>query len=478
MGEGTTVAAPSGWAPYRIAIGLAGSGLAHTAPMPWVNDENAAAFVDLYELTMAASYFAHGLNEPATFELSVRRLPPGRGFLVACGLEDAIDFLDGFAFSADAIGYLRSLGIFDEPFLAALGRLRFSGDVWAVPEGETVFAEEPLLRVTAPLIEAQLVETFLLNAISFQTMIATKAARVALACGDRTFVDFSGRRDHGADAALKAARASSVGGATATSNVLAGQLYGLDLSGTMAHSYVLSFADEAEAFRAYARDFPKGAVLLIDTYDTVEGARRAASVANELRAEGVAIRGVRLDSGDLGALARDVREVLDAEGCSDIRIFASSDLDEYRIAELVAGGAPIDAFGVGTRLGTSADAPSLGAVYKLVEGARGPVMKRSAGKVSLPGMKQVYREERDGRSVGDTIALAGESAVGGRPLLEQVMASGERLAAAESLATLRERCAAAVARLPEACRRLDAPAGVYPVRLSDGLTSLVERLGG
>ena len=446
--------------------------------MPWVSDDNVAAFVDLYELTMAASYFAHGMNEPATFELSVRRLPEGRGFLVACGLEDALAYLDGFAFSEDAIDYLRSLGTFDAAFLEHLARLRFAGDVWAVPEGEAVFANEPLLRVTAPLIEAQLAETFLLNAITFQTMVATKAARVALACGDRAFVDFSGRRDHGADAALRVARASFVGGASGTSNVLAGQLYGLDLSGTMAHSYVLSFADEAEAFRAYARDFPDGAVLLIDTYDTVEGARRAAAVANELRAEGVAIRAVRLDSGDLAALARAVRTVLDEAGCGDIRIFASSDLDEYRIAELLAEGAPIDAFGVGTRLGTSADAPALGGVYKLVAGPHGPVMKRSAGKLSLPGVKQVYREERDGESDADTIALDGEPGIPGRPLLAQVMASGERLASPEPLAALRDRRAAAVARLPEAAKAFDASGDVYPVRLSEGLTSLVERLGG
>ncbi len=446
--------------------------------MPWVSDENAPAFVDLYELTMAASYFARGMNEPATFELSVRQLPPHRGFLVACGLEDALAYLDGFAFAGETIDYLRSLGTFDEAFLEALGRLRFSGDVWAVPEGEVVFGREPLLRVTAPLIEAQLAETFLLNAVAFQTMIATKAARIALACGDRPFVDFSGRRDHGADAALKVARAASVGGASGTSNVLAGQLYGLDLSGTMAHSYVLAFPDESDAFRAYARDFPDGAVLLVDTYDTVEGARRAAAVANELRAEGVTVRGVRLDSGDLAALARTVRDVLDSAGCADLRIFASSDLDEYRIADLLAQGAPIDAFGVGTRLGTSADAPSLGAVYKLVAGPRGPVMKHSSGKISLPGTKQVYREERDGESLADTIALAGEPGVAGRPLLEQVMASGERIVPPESLAALRDRRAAAVARLPEPARRLDAVPDAYPVRLSEGLEGLVERLGG
>ena len=446
--------------------------------MPWVTDDNVAAFVDLYELTMAASYFAHGMNQPATFELSVRRLPPDRGFLVACGLEDAGAYLDGLAFSSEATDYLRSLGTFDGAFLEALARLRFTGDVWAVPEGETVFAQEPILRVTAPLIEAQLVETFLLNTVAFQTMIATKAARIALACGDRTFVDFSGRRDHGADAALRVARASFVGGASATSNVLAGQLYGLDVSGTMAHSYVLAFPDEADAFRAYARDFPEGAVLLIDTYDTVEGARRAAAVANELRAEGVTVRGVRLDSGDLAALARAVRDVLDAGGCADLRIFASSDLDEYRIADLLAQGAPIDAFGVGTRLGTSADAPSLGAVYKLVAGARGPVMKHSSGKASLPGVKQVYRDDREGEAAADTIALAGETGVAGRPLLEQVMASGERLAPPESLAALRDRRAAAVAALPGPARRLHADADAYRVRLSPGLAGLIEGLGG
>ena len=240
----------------------------------------------------------------------------------------------------------------------------------------------------------------------------------------------------------------------------------------------LSFAGEAEAFRAYARDFPDGAVLLIDTYDTIEGARRAAAVANELRAEGVAIRAVRLDSGDLAALARAVRTVLDEAGCGDIRIFASGDLDEYRIAELLAEGAPIDAFGVGTRLGTSADAPSLGGVYKLVAGPHGPVMKRSAGKPSLPGVKQVYREARDGESAADTIALDGEPGLPGRPLLAQVMASGEHLASPEPLAALRDRRAAAVARLPDAATAPDAPADVYPVRLSEGLTSLVRRLGG
>ena len=446
--------------------------------MEWVSDRNVTSFVDLYELTMAASYFGHGLNEAATFELSVRELPPGRGFLVACGLEDALAYLEGLEFDGEAIAHLRALGTFDEAFLEALSTLRFRGDVWAVPEGETVFAQEPLLRVTAPLVEAQLVETFLLNTITFQTMIATKAARIDLACAGRTFVDFSSRRDHGADAALKGARASFIGGAAATSNVLAGRIYGLELSGTMAHAYVLSFEDESEAFRTYARDFPEAAVLLIDTYDTVRGAERAAAIANELRPEGVTLQAVRLDSGNLGELARAVRTVLDDGGCQDVRIFASGDLDEYRITALVEAGAPIDAFGVGTRLGTSADAPSLGGVYKLVADARGPKMKRSTGKASLPGVKQVYRTEENGLTTADMIALAGEAGVAGRPLLAQVMAAGRRLYAAETLRTIRERRERAVARLPETARALAAGPSSYPVALSAGLRRLRANLGG
>ncbi len=446
--------------------------------MEWVSDRNVASFVDLYELTMAASYFGHGLNEAATFELSVRELPPGRGFLVACGLEDALAYLEGLEFDGDAIAHLLALGTFDEAFLEALSTMRFSGEVWAVPEGETVFAQEPLLRVTAPLVEAQLVETFLLNTITFQTMIATKAARIDLACAGRTFVDFSSRRDHGADAALKGARASFIGGAAATSNVLAGRLYGLELSGTMAHAYVLSFEDEGEAFRTYARDFPQSAVLLIDTYDTLRGAKRAAAIANELRPEGVTVQGVRLDSGNLGELARAVRTVLDDARCEEVRIFASGDLDEYRIAALVEAGAPIDAFGVGTRLGTSADAPSLSGVYKLVADARGPKMKRSAGKASLPGTKQVYRTEENGLTTADTITLAGEAGVAGRPLLAQVLAAGRRLGAPETLRTIRERRKRAVARLPAGARALAAEPGSYPVALSAGLRRLRADLGG
>src|SRR5262249_45987300 len=373
----------------------------------WVSDDNVALLTDLYELTMAASYVAHGLDEPATFDLFVRSLPAGRAFLVMCGLEQALAYLEELHFPPAALEYLDGLGIFDRRFLDRLAALRFTGEVWAMPEGEICFAEEPLVRLTGPLVEVQLAETFLLNCLGFQTLVASKAARVALACGERSFVDFSARRDHGADAALKAARAAYVGGAAATSNVLAGMAYDIPLSGTMAHSYVMRFADEAEAYRTFARVFPRNATLLIDTYDTEEGARIVARVATELRTEGISVRAVRLDSGDVAALSCSVRKILDAAGHRDIEIFASRDLHEAVLAALVAGGAPIDAFGVGTRLGTSADVPSLPVVYKLVEDVTGPKIKIAPHKRTAPGRKQVYRVE-DGSDPHDVVALEEE----------------------------------------------------------------------
>jgi nicotinate phosphoribosyltransferase len=418
-----------------------------------------ALVTDLYELTMAAAYRRLGMDGVASFELFVRHLPEPRNFLVAAGLEPALAHLEQLRFEPDELHYLRTLELFDEDFVASLADLRFTGDVWAVPEGEVVFGEEPILRVTAPLPEAQVVETFLLSTIGFQTMIASKAARVAIACGpDRTFVDFSGRRDHGPGAAVDAARAAFIGGASATSNVEAGRRFGLPLSGTMAHSFVLSFADEYDAFVAYARTFPGRTVLLIDTYDTEQGARIAAAVANELRPEGIAIVAVRLDSGDLLALSRSVRTILDEGGAPEVRIFASNDLDEHRIAELLSAGAPIDGFGVGTMLGTSADAPYLSAVYKLVEDQAGGKAKRSPGKPSWPGRKQVHRlEDRD-----VIVLIDHQPEPGGRPLLTQVMAAGERTAPAESLASARRRRPDAVAALPPELRSLDQRAR-YPV---------------
>jgi nicotinate phosphoribosyltransferase len=434
-----------------------------------------ALLTDLYELTMAAAYDAAGMEGLATFELFVRALPPERSFLVACGLAGALDYLAALRFGERDLAYLRTLGLFAEPFLARLGALRFSGEVWALPEGRVAFAGEPLLVVRAPLVEAQLVETFLLNALTFPTLVASKAARVAIACAGRSFVDFSARRDHGPDAALLAARAAFVGGAAATATVAAGARWGIPLSGTMAHSYVMAVADEEEAFRRFARQFGDQSVLLVDTWDTLEGARRAARVARELAAEGIRVRAVRLDSGDLAALAKAVRRILDEAGCDWVRIFASGDLDEGRIAALLGDGAPIDAFGVGTRLGTGGDAPTLSTVYKLVEDAGGPKMKRSTGKATLPGRKQVYRQSRDGVLVRDVLALADE-VVDGEPLLRQVMAAGRRLAPAEPLVEAQRRCRDEVARLPAPLRRLD-ERHAYEVELSAGLRRLVAELG-
>jgi nicotinate phosphoribosyltransferase len=432
----------------------------------------AALVTDLYELTMAAAYRAGSVTHQATFELFVRTLPDERRFLVAAGLDDALAGLEGWRYDAGDVAYLAGLGIFPDGFVDHLAEVRFTGDVWAVPEGEVVFAGEPILRVTGPLIEAQVVETWLLNRIASQTMLASKAARVALACGDRAFVDFSARRVHGVDAAMAAARAAWICGATGTSLVAAGRRFGIPLSGTMAHSFVMSYDDERDAFRAYARTFPRAVVLLIDTYDTVAGARRAAEVAHELAADGIAIAGVRLDSGDLAELSVQVREVLDDAGLPDVTVLASGDLDEHRIAGLLAGGAPIDAFGVGTQLGTSADAPTLGAVYKLVEDADGPKMKLASGKVTLPGRKQVWR-----LADHDVVSLHDEDVPGGRPLLTQVMAGGKRTTT-DDLADVRARATRSLAWLPAPLRALD-PVGhetPWPVTTSPGLDALAARV--
>ena len=443
--------------------------------MAWVDDSNASLLTDLYELTMAASYFGHDMNYEATFDLFIRHLPERRNFLVACGVSDALHYLDCLRFENDALDYLGSLEIFSEDFLSYLAGFRFGGEVWAAEEGEIMFEGEPLMRITAPLIEAQIVETFLLNCVAFQTMVASKAARVAIACGRRRFLDMSPRRDHAADAALKAARAAYVGGAWGTSNVLAGKVYGIPVSGTMAHSYVMAFEDEVEAFRAFVHDFPANAVLLIDTFDVLEGARRAARVAAEVAPEGVIVRGVRIDSGDLAPLSRSVRAILDAAGFQDMDIILSGDLDEYRIKALLDDGVPVDSFGVGTQLGTSADAPTLGAVYKLVADERGPKIKLSTGKATLPGRKQVLRFERDGHYERDVIALEDEDVNGARPLLAKVMEKGRRLDD-DGLEAARQRCAEGLGLLPPTLRRLGAPAQRYRVEPSARLAGLVRQM--
>ena len=436
-----------------------------------------ALFTDLYELTMAAAYLRVGIHEQtATFDLFVRRLPEPRQFLVAAGLADALDLLEQLSIDDDELAYLASLDRFDDDALAAFADLGFSGEVWAVPEGEVVFGNEPILRVTAPLLEAQVVETRLINLVASQTMVASKAARVAIACGDRTFVDFSARRDHGGDAAMQTARSSWIAGAVGTSLVSAGHRWGIPVSGTMAHAYVMSFDDERDAFRSFARTFPDHAVLLIDTYDTEQGARHVVEVAGELAAEGVHVAGVRLDSGDLAHLAHAVRRILDEGGLTETSIFASGDLDEYRITELLAAGAPIDAFGVGTQLGTSADAPNLGGVYKLVADANGPKIKLSEDKVTLPGVKQVWRVEQGGVSHHDVIALADEDVPGARPRRAPVMVGGRRTRPDPTLDEARERCATAVAALPTRLRTLQQREAPYEVRWSPALRALLQEL--
>lgn len=444
--------------------------------MTWVTDDNAALLTDLYELTMAASYHAQDMNEPATFDLFVRALPEHRNFLIACGLEGALDYLERFNFDDEAIGYLSSLGPFSDSFLSRLGELTFSGEVRAIAEGEAVFAEEPILSVTAPLIEAQIVESFLLNCITFQTMIASKAARVAISCKGRSFVDFSLRRDHGADAGVKAARAAFVGGAAATSNVLAGAFYGIPVNGTMAHSYVMAHEDEEHAFRTFMKDCPQGTVLIIDTFDVEEGARRAARVAHELAPQGIELRGVRIDSGDLANLTRSVRKILDEADLEQTKIILSGDLDEYQIERLIADEVPVDSFGVGTQLGTSGDQPALGGVYKLVADARGPKMKLSTGKGTLPGRKQVFRVSRNGTLDHDVIGLEDEVA-DGRPLLDCVMKGGRRTSPPDDLTSVRERCSKSLEALPERLLALNTNGGGYEVTTSPGLKDLIDRFG-
>ncbi|HXH21917.1 MAG TPA: nicotinate phosphoribosyltransferase, partial [Dehalococcoidia bacterium] len=390
--------------------------------------EGEGLFTDLYELTMCQAYFNEGLEQDAVFDLYVRSLPPQRNFLIACGLDQVLSYLEALSFDQAALEYLRSRGLFSEPFLEYLSTLRFTGSVRAVPEGTAVFAGEPILEVTAPIPQAQIVETYLLNQVTFQTIIASKGARAVIAARGRTLVDFGSRRAHGSDAALKAARALYIAGYDSTSNVLAGREYGIPVAGTMAHSYIEAHESEVEAFRAFLRSYPE-TVLLVDTYDTMEGLRRVAALAAEQG--GLRIRGVRLDSGDMGALAKAARQVLDDAGLRAAGIFGSGGMDEYEIDALLSAGAPFTAFGVGTAATVSSDAPALDSAYKLVAFAGRPRMKLSPEKATLPGPKQVFRRLEHGRFAGDVIALASES-LPGEPLMVEVMHAGRRTAAGAS----------------------------------------------
>ena len=441
-----------------------------------LHSDTSALYTDLYQLTMLQAYWREDMDEPAVFDLFVRRLKD-RNYLLACGLEQALEFLETLSFSEEALDHLATHDAFDPAFLDWLSGFAFTGDVYAVPEGTPVFPDEPLVEVVAPIGEAQLVETFLLNQLTFQTTIASKASRVVEAARadgtDRLVADFGMRRTHGTDAAMKAARAGYIAGVDATSNVAAGQAYDLPITGTMAHSYVEAHDSEVEAFRAFSALYPE-TILLVDTYDTLDGVRKVINLMDETD-EDVQVRGIRLDSGDLAELAHAARRLLDEAGLTDVMIFASGGLDEHTIADLLDREAPIDGFGVGTRMGTSADQPALDSAYKLSGYAGTPRMKLATDKSNLPGRKQVVRQYEDGTAVRDVIATEDEQ-THGAPLLERVMADGERTeaGAARPLTAVREHAAARLDELPAGLRAPTAANRDYNVVLSDALEERLE----
>jgi nicotinate phosphoribosyltransferase len=445
----------------------------------FLKEENMSLFTDFYELTMCASYFDNKNFEQATFDLFIRRLPENRSYFLFAGLEQSLQYLQNIRFTSEHLDYLETQG-FNRDFLDYLRSFKFTGEVWAVMEGSVVFPNEPLIRITAPIIEAQLAETFLLNTVNLQTMIATKASRVVHAAEGKQVIEFGLRREQGTDAGMKVARSSFIAGCQGTSNVLAGQVYGIPVFGTMAHSFVMSYPKEIDAFRAFTQTFPDKSTLLIDTYDDISGAEKAAEVAKELEAKGYKLGGVRLDSGDLAKDSKKIRKFLDAEGLNYVKIFASGDLDEFKIEELFGEGAKIDFFGVGTKMGTSADRPYLDVIYKLCEtmGADdtfSPIMKLSKDKITLPGRKQVYRfRDTECKFERDVIALADEK-VDAEPLLIKMMEKGVLTYALPSLEQIRAYAAENLSKLPREYKALtDAP--VYPVELSRNLQNLVKTL--
>ncbi|HXZ60063.1 MAG TPA: nicotinate phosphoribosyltransferase [Steroidobacteraceae bacterium] len=438
-----------------------------------------ALLTDFYQLAMAQAYFESGMNATAVFELFARRLPPTRQFLVAAGLEQAVDYLEQLHFEDEDLAYLASLGKLSTRFLDHLGTVRFTGAVHAMPEGTPFFADEPVLRVTAPVLEAQLVESRLLNIVHFQTTIASKAARCVIAARGRQLIDFGMRRAHEASAALYAARAAYLAGFDATATVAAGQRFGIPLSGTMAHSFIEAHDSEQAAFRNFVGSRGEPTTLLIDTYDTERALQRVISLADELKARAATaggIRAVRIDSGDLAAQARSARAAFDAHGYGDIHIVLSGSLDELQIEALLAGGVPADAFGVGTALDVSADAPALDMAYKLEEYAGRPRRKSSPGKATWPGAKQVYRQRSPaGQYLHDEIVRVDERTAG-QPLLQEIMRNGRRVAPPAPLARVRDYCRGELLALPPALRELGEGRRDYPVSISDALRSLAGSL--
>jgi nicotinate phosphoribosyltransferase len=430
-----------------------------------------ALLTDLYQLTMLKAYWERGMNAPAAFEFFSRKLPGCRNFLVAAGLEPVLGFLEQLQFQADELEWLGQQKGFPPAFIDWLATLRFTGEVDAMAEGTPFFADEPILRIVAPLPQAQLVETRVVALLHFSSLIASKAARCVLAAPGKLLVDFGLRRAHGAEAGLLAARAAYLAGFAGTATVLAGQRYGIPTFGTMAHSFIQAHESETAAFLDFARAHPDNTTLLIDTYDTEAGAAKVVALAPRLRAEGIPVRAVRLDSGDLAAHALKVRKILDDGGCRDVRIFASGGLDEYQLARLAT--APIDGFGVGTALVVSDDAPGLDCAYKLQEYAGIARRKRSEGKSTWPGRKQVFRVLRKSMLERDLLALASE-ALDGEPLIRPVMREGKRLAPAPALSEMRKRTLAALETLPERLRGLAQPAAPYPVEVTPALRALAD----
>ncbi|HSH27993.1 MAG TPA: nicotinate phosphoribosyltransferase, partial [Wenzhouxiangella sp.] len=413
----------------------------------------------MYQLTMAQAYVAEGMLEPATFSLHYRNLPDNRNYVLSCGIEDVVDYLADLRFADDDLDYLRKTGHFSEDFLAWLADFEFTGEVHALPDGTPVFPHEPLVEVTAPAPEAQIVETWVINQMHAQSVLATKAARIVHAAAGRPVLDFGLRRIHGADNGLKAGKVFHIAGVAGTSNVLAGKVYGIPIAGTMAHSYIQAHDSEMQAFRDFVREFPE-TVLLVDTFDTVEGVNKVVRLAEEL-GDDFAVTGIRIDSGDLAELARKARAILDAAGLDEIAIYASGGLDEFEIRAMLAEGAPVDGFGVGTAMGLSADAPDLDIAYKLVEYAGKGRMKLSSGKLILPGAKQIFRRHAGGVAVGDTLARRDED-LDGTPLLEPFMAEGRRLRAADDPERSRKRAEQRLGELPEAVLAAQSADPAYP----------------
>jgi nicotinate phosphoribosyltransferase len=430
-------------------------------------------FTDLYELTMMRAYWENHLSAKATFSLFIRGSAElNRGFFVAAGLEDALNGLEGMRFSQTDVEYLQSLNLFPDEFIRSLSKFRFTGDVWAMPEGTICFADEPLMEVTAPIAEAQLVETFLINTLGFQTNIATKALRCIYAANGRPLADFSFRRTQGLDAGMQVARSAYISGFTGTSNVLAGKKYGIPVSGTMAHSFILALGSDVEAFKAYARSFPGNSIFLIDTHDVIEGARSAVEVALDMARKGHQLKGVRIDSGEMVEVSKKVRGILDEAGLDKLQIIATSGFDEFEIDKALSGGAAIDAFGVGTKLGVSADTPYLDMVYKLARYDDRDVKKTSPGKITLAGEKQVFRKtDRTGRYVADTLGARNEAIEETEPLLIKVMENGLSIQAPPTLQDIRIKIQSGFSNLDDRYKSLDHP-DTYPIRLSRRLSEI------